>query len=106
VPSYEATDLRLGVVGAGKIGTAIARAAVAGGYDVAISGSGDVERIELIVEVLAPGARAVTTDDIVRHGDLIVLAVPMHRFRELPGDLFARHDPRRRHELLGGDRRP
>jgi hypothetical protein len=89
VPSYEATDLRLGIVGAGKIGTAIARAAVAGGYDVVISGSGDVERIELIVEVLAPGARAVATDDVVRHGDLIVLAVPMHRFRELPGDLFA-----------------
>ena len=86
--SYEATDLRLGIVGAGKIGTAIARAAVAGGYDVAISGSGDVERIELIVEVLAPGAHAVTTDDVVRHADLIVLAVPMHRFRELPGDLF------------------
>jgi 8-hydroxy-5-deazaflavin:NADPH oxidoreductase len=88
VSSYEATDLRLGIVGAGKIGTAIARAAVAGEYDVAISGSGDVERIELIVEVLAPGARAVTTDDVVRHADLIILAVPMHRFRELPGDLF------------------
>jgi predicted dinucleotide-binding enzyme len=89
VSSYEAAELRLGVVGAGKIGTAIARAAVAGGYDVAISGSGDVERIELIVEVLAPGARAVTTDDVVGHADLIVLAVPMHRFRELPSDLFA-----------------
>jgi len=89
VSTYEAPDLRLGIVGAGKIGTAIARAAVAGGYDVAISGSGEVERIELIVEVLAPGARAVSTDDVVRHGDLIVLAVPMHRFRELPGDLFA-----------------
>jgi predicted dinucleotide-binding enzyme len=89
VSSDEATDLRLGVVGAGKIGTAIARAAAAGGYDVAISGSGDVERIELVVEVLAPGARAVTTDDVVRHADLIILAVPMHRFRELPGVLFA-----------------
>jgi predicted dinucleotide-binding enzyme len=87
--SYEVTDLRLGVVGAGKIGTAIARAAVAGDYDVAISGSGDIERIELIVEVLAPGARAVTTDNLVRHAELIVLALPMHRFRELPGDLFA-----------------
>ncbi len=85
----EAIDLRLGIVGAGKIGTAIARAAVAGGYDVAISGSGAVERIELIVEVLAPGAHAVTTDDVVRHAELIVLAVPMHRFRDLPGDLFA-----------------
>src|SRR4029077_7731769 len=43
----------------------------------------------LIVDVLAPGARAVTTADVVRHADLIVLAVPMHRFRELPRDLFA-----------------
>ena len=86
---HEAADRRLGVVGAGKIGTAIARAAVASGYDVAISGSGAAERIALIVDVLAPGAHAVTTDEVVRHADLIVLAVPMHRFRELPGDLFS-----------------
>jgi predicted dinucleotide-binding enzyme len=79
----------LGIVGAGKIGTAIARAATADGYDVAISGSGAADRIELIVEVLAPGAHAVTTGDVARHGDLIVLAVPMHRFRTLPYDLFA-----------------
>jgi predicted dinucleotide-binding enzyme len=76
-------------VGAGKAGTAIARAAVAGGYDVAISGSGSAERIELIVEVLAPGARALTTEEVVRHADLIVLAIPLHRYRELRRDLFA-----------------
>jgi 8-hydroxy-5-deazaflavin:NADPH oxidoreductase len=86
---HEAADSRLGIVGAGKIGTAVARAAVASGYDVAISGSGAAERIELIVDVLAPGAHPVTIDDVVRHADLIVLAVPMHRFRELPRDLFA-----------------
>jgi predicted dinucleotide-binding enzyme len=62
---------------------------VESGYDVAISGSGPAERIELIVDVLAPGARAVSTDEVVGHADLIVLAVPMHRFRELPRDLFA-----------------
>jgi 8-hydroxy-5-deazaflavin:NADPH oxidoreductase len=89
VPVHQTNDLRLGIVGAGKMGTAIARAAVAGGYDVAISGSGAAERIELIIEVLAPGAHAVATDDVVRHGDMVVLAVPMHRFRELPRDLFA-----------------
>jgi predicted dinucleotide-binding enzyme len=85
----DGAEARLGIVGAGKIGTAIARAAVAGGYDVAISGSGAAERIELIVDVLAPGAHAVTTEDAVLFADLIVLAVPMHRFRELPRDLFA-----------------
>jgi 8-hydroxy-5-deazaflavin:NADPH oxidoreductase len=89
VSSHEDAGMRLGIVGAGKIGTAVARAAVAGGYDISISGSGAVERIELIVEVLAPGAHAVTTGDVARHTDLIVLAVPMHRFRELSRDLFA-----------------
>jgi len=88
VASGAAAD-RLGIVGSGKIGTAIARAAVAAGYDVAVSGSGPAERIALIVEVLAPGALALTTEEVVRHADLIVLAMPMHRFRDLPRDLFA-----------------
>ena len=80
---------RLGIVGAGKLGTTLARAAIAAGYDVALSGSGPAEDIALTVEVLAPGARPMTTGDVVRHADVVVLAVPTHRFRELPGDLFA-----------------
>ena len=86
--SPERDDLRLGIVGAGKLGTTIARAAIAAGYDVAISGSGPADNIALTVEILAPGARAATTDEAVRHADLIILAVPTHRFRELPSELF------------------
>jgi 8-hydroxy-5-deazaflavin:NADPH oxidoreductase len=82
-------DLRLGIVGAGKLATTIARAAIAAGYDVAMSGSGAADDIALTIDVLAPGARAVTTDEVVRHADLIILAVPTHRFRELPRDLLA-----------------
>jgi 8-hydroxy-5-deazaflavin:NADPH oxidoreductase len=85
----EADDLRLGIVGAGKYGTTLARAAIAVGYDVAISGSGQANDIALTVDVLAAGAHAATTDEVVRHADIIVLAVPTHRFRELPRDLFA-----------------
>lgn len=83
-------DLRLGIVGAGKFGTTLARAAVAAGFDVAISGSGPADDIALTVDVLAPGAHTATTDEVVRHADIVVLAVPTHRFRELPRDLFAR----------------
>jgi predicted dinucleotide-binding enzyme len=79
----------LGIVGAGKLGTTIARAAIEAGYDVAISGSGEVDAIALTVDVLAPGARAATTDEVVRCADIVVLAVPTHRFRELRPDLFA-----------------
>ena len=89
VSGSESADRRLGIIGAGKAGTAIARAAVAGGYDVAISGSGSAERTELIVEVLAPGAHALSTEEVVRYAGLIVLAIPIHRFRELRRDLFA-----------------
>jgi predicted dinucleotide-binding enzyme len=88
-PTPDSGELRLGIVGAGKLGTTIARAAVAAGYDVAVSGSGPADEIALTVEVLAPGARAVTTEDVVDHADVIVLAVPAHRFRDLPRDLFA-----------------
>jgi predicted dinucleotide-binding enzyme len=84
----EVDHLRLGVVGAGKLGTTVARAAVAAGYDVAMSASGAPGDIALTVDVLAPGARTESTEDVVRHADIIVLAVPTHRFRELPRDLF------------------
>jgi predicted dinucleotide-binding enzyme len=85
----EVEDLRLGIVGAGKLGTTLARAAIAAGYDVALSGSGPADDIDLTIDVLAPGARAAMTEEVVRHADIIVLAVPTHRFRELPRDLFA-----------------
>jgi predicted dinucleotide-binding enzyme len=85
----EVDDLRLGIVGAGKFGTTLARAAVAAGYDVTISSSGAPDDIALTVDVLAPGATAATTEEVVHNADMIVLAVPTHRFRELPRDLFA-----------------
>jgi predicted dinucleotide-binding enzyme len=81
-------DLRLGIVGAGKLGTTIARAATAAGYDVTMSGSGPADDIALTVDVLAPGAHATATYAVVRHANIIILAVPTHRFRELPRDLF------------------
>ena len=85
----EVDELRLGIVGAGKFGTTLARAAIAAGYDVVMSASGPPDVIALTVDVLAPGARTATTEEVVGQADIIVLAVPTHRFRELPRDLFA-----------------
>jgi predicted dinucleotide-binding enzyme len=82
------TTRRLGIVGAGKLGTALARTALAAGYEVAIAGSGPAQRIQLQVEVLAPGAAAMTVDEVVAFAEMIVLAVPTRRFRELPTDRF------------------
>jgi predicted dinucleotide-binding enzyme len=90
-PTVEAASSvppRLGIVGAGKLGMTLARAALAAGYDVAIAGSGAPEKIGLTVDVLAPGATPMAVAQVVEFSDTIVLAIPTRRFRELPGDLF------------------
>ncbi len=87
-PAGAAATERVGIVGAGKLGMALARAALAAGYEVAVASSGPAERIGLLADVLAPGSVASTVDSVVDFSDLILLAVPAHRFRELPSDLF------------------
>jgi 8-hydroxy-5-deazaflavin:NADPH oxidoreductase len=87
-PSDVAATRRVGIIGAGKLGMTLARAAVAAGYEVAVANSGPAEGIALVVDVLAPGAVASTVQDIADSADVVILAVPAHRFRELPSDLF------------------
>ena len=87
-PVDTAARERVGIVGAGKLGMALARAALAAGYEVAVASSGPAERIALSVDVLAPGAVASTVEEVVDFADVIVLAVPAHRFRQLPSDIF------------------
>lgn len=82
---------KIAILGAGKVGTALARVAVEAGYQVDVAGSGTADRIRLIVDVLAPGARPVTAAEAVIGADLVVLALPLHNFRHLDTGLLAGH---------------
>lgn len=73
----------IAVVGVGRVGSAIARAAVEAGYTVSVSASGSPADIELLAEIVIPGARAMATADAVRDADIVIVAVPLHKYRSV-----------------------
>jgi 8-hydroxy-5-deazaflavin:NADPH oxidoreductase len=82
---------KIAILGAGKVGTSLARVAVEAGYQVDIAASAAPDRIRLIIDVLAPGAQAVTAAEAVVGADLVVLALPLHKFRHLDAGLLGGH---------------
>lgn len=79
----------IAVLGAGKVGTTIARAALAAGYRVTIAGSGAPEKFALTAEILMPGAEAMRAADAVRSAEIVILAVPLHKYRSIDADTLA-----------------
>jgi 8-hydroxy-5-deazaflavin:NADPH oxidoreductase len=68
------------VLGVGHSGPVIARVALEAGYPVSIAASGDPEEIRLIAEVLVPGAEPRWAADAIADADIVILAIPLHKF--------------------------
>lgn len=66
----------IGIIGAGKVGTAIARLAIAAGDEVLLVGSPGAAYFEQIVAFTVPGARAAGLDEVADAAELTILAVP------------------------------
>ena len=74
---------RVAILGVGHVGSALARILIDAGYEVDVAASGDPQRIQLIASVVMPGARARWAVDAVAGADIVILAIPLHRFAGL-----------------------
>jgi 8-hydroxy-5-deazaflavin:NADPH oxidoreductase len=84
VELYLAIMKTIGLIGAGHIGSQIARLAVAHGYSVVISNSRGPETLAPLVAELGPNARAATPAEAGHAGDIVVVTVPLKNYRQVP----------------------
>jgi predicted dinucleotide-binding enzyme len=79
----------IGLIGAGNIGSQLARLAVAHGYDVVISNSRGPETLTALVAELGPHARAATVVEVAKAGDIVVVTIPLKHYRSVPAEPLA-----------------
>ena len=79
----------IGLIGAGHIGSQLARLAVSHGFAVVISNSRGPETLAALVAELGPGARAATAVDAATAGDIVVVTVPLKNYRDVPVEPLA-----------------
>ena len=79
----------LGIIGAGEIGSQVARAAIALGYGVVIANSRGPETLKDLVGELGPSARAATAAGAAAAGEFVVVAVPLKVINDIPAEQLA-----------------
>ena len=80
---------RIGIIGAGHIGGTLAKRFVDAGHEVAIANSRGPESLGELVGELGNRAQAMPAADAARFGEVVVVAVPFGRYREVPADAVA-----------------
>ena len=79
----------IGILGSGHVGSSLARAAIAHGYDVVISNSQGPDTLTGLARDLGPRARAATAAGAAAAGDFAIVAIPVTAIDQVPVEPLA-----------------
>lgn len=74
----------VGIIGAGHIGSALAKGFAKNGYDVVIANSRGPETLTDLVAAVGDRARAATAQETAEAGDIVVVTVPLKAYTDVP----------------------
>jgi predicted dinucleotide-binding enzyme len=79
----------VGIIGAGNIGSALARTLIEHGYTVTIANSRGPETLADLVDDLGPSATAATATDAATAGEFVVVTIPLKNYKAVPVEPLA-----------------
>jgi len=79
----------IGIIGSGHVGSNLARAAIAHGYDVVLSNSQGPDSLAGLVTELGPKAGAATPAQAAAAGDFAIVAIPLATIDQVPVEPLA-----------------
>lgn len=77
-----------GIIGAGNIGSRLAKALTGAGHDVVMANSRGPETLAALVAELGPRARAATVQEAAESADVAVVTIPLGAIDTLPVEPF------------------
>jgi predicted dinucleotide-binding enzyme len=79
--------MKIGIIGAGNIGSALTRRLTALGHEVSVANSRNPETLETLAK--ETGAKAVWAKEAARSGEVVIVTIHEGHIPDLPKDLFA-----------------
>jgi 8-hydroxy-5-deazaflavin:NADPH oxidoreductase len=79
----------IAIIGSGHVGSNLAKAAIAHGYDVVLSNSQGADSLAGVVSELGPMARAAAPEEAAAAGDFAIVAIPITTVDQVPVEPLA-----------------
>jgi predicted dinucleotide-binding enzyme len=79
--------MRIGIIGAGFIGRAVAQLVIAAGHEAMLSNSRGPQTMSSILSGIR-GSQVGTIEQAIQFGDVVLVAIPLAHYRSLPAQLL------------------